>query len=382
MQEISITDALQNAVAGTGRYRIISRAPLLSDTLADLIQRGHRLLGARDVAGNSLSMWDAGGKAVTLDAAPAMADIRSYQADDEDALKALFNRAFGEPRSSEHWRWKYRQNPYGSTTVSVAEMSGELVAHYGGYFMPFSKDGFDLKGLQVGDVMTSPDGRRGGLGAGSVIVQTFLHFWYRHADCADFLYGFNTGTARRLGRRYMGYPYLREVVCFRAPVGSSKASEVGTEVTRLNREWDEFYLRVRNTCGLTVRRDAQYLDWRYLRCPERSYRLLEFRHQADLMGWVCWKAQGQHAVVGDYLLDPSHRVRVLAMLPDAIASRADVRTVDVMVAAEDEDFGQSLVAAGFEASRESRGIAPVIDMRRPREWFSNWRYRWGDSDLF
>ena len=66
--------------------------------------------------------------------------VRSYRDGDESAILRLFEQSFSPGRGLEHWRWKYRDNPFGTLAISVAiAPGGELVAHYAAYPVPFRR---------------------------------------------------------------------------------------------------------------------------------------------------------------------------------------------------------------------------------------------------
>ena len=70
---------------------------------------------------------------------------RAYQPGDESAILDLFTRSFHTPRSLEHFRWKYLQNPYGGGHISLTfDSDGKLVGHYAGYLVPFVESGRSL----------------------------------------------------------------------------------------------------------------------------------------------------------------------------------------------------------------------------------------------
>src|SRR5882672_11075415 len=78
---------------------------------------------------------------------------RDYRPGDEGAILDLFARSFPHaPRSLEHFRWKYRENPFGNERISLTfDQDGRLVGHYSGYPVPFRADGRDLLAHQIGD---------------------------------------------------------------------------------------------------------------------------------------------------------------------------------------------------------------------------------------
>ncbi|MCD6223933.1 MAG: methyltransferase domain-containing protein, partial [Deltaproteobacteria bacterium] len=64
--------------------------------------------------------------------------IRAYQEGDEEQILPMFNRIFFQQRSLEHWRWKYRDNPFGSQKIVVAvDDEGTLAGHFAAFPVPY-----------------------------------------------------------------------------------------------------------------------------------------------------------------------------------------------------------------------------------------------------
>ena len=58
--------------------------------------------------------------------------VERYREGDEQAVLDLFRTVFGHSRSLEHWRWQFKDNPYGGPFVSLArrEDDGTVVGSY------------------------------------------------------------------------------------------------------------------------------------------------------------------------------------------------------------------------------------------------------------
>ncbi|OYW07238.1 MAG: hypothetical protein B7X11_00165, partial [Acidobacteria bacterium 37-65-4] len=260
--------------------------------------------------------------------------IRGYRAGDEAAVLPMFAVSFGTPRSEEHWRWKYRGDPYGSLRITeVFDENGRLAAHYAGYpvrfVWPLQASG-EITALQIGDTMTSKAVRATGFGQNSVLARTVDDFYERHCiGQTSFNYGFNTGHIRKLGERYLGYRYispvtvwkrslrLRRRLALRALVARAMGYRAGLVVT-VSPEWDDLFSRVAPKYGLLVQRDARYLGWRYLACPDRVHTVVAVRRRGALVGWGVSAVRGQTVYLGDTLFDPATTAWALPMLLRAL----------------------------------------------------------------
>ena len=259
--------------------------------------------------------------------------IRGYREGDEAAILPMFAASFATPRSMEHWRWKFRDDPYGSLRITqVFDRDSGLAAHYAGYPVRFvfpSRTAGEIRAMQIGDTMTSTAVRASGLEKNSVLARMVDDFYERHCfGQTSFNYGFNTGHIRKLGERYLGYRYASAVTLWQRPRRTGKrlvpgiaAGALGYRaraVTAVGPEWDAFFARVAPGYGLLAQRDARYLAWRYLACPDRVHTLVEVRRRGALVGWGVAALQGGAIALGDALFDPEWAPAAFGGLPRAL----------------------------------------------------------------
>lgn len=69
--------------------------------------------------------------------------------------------------------------------------------------------------------------------------------------------------------------------------------ECGDEFTQLNE-------RAALTNGIEVKRSATYLNWRYLKHPNVSFRILTARKKGELQGYVVFSSTGQDAHIAEW----------------------------------------------------------------------------------
>ena len=352
-----------------------------------LLEAGYRILAAYDDADKPIPLWRLA-NARRLEIAPFKdVAIRPLHGEDDRRLAALFNDCFGTTRALEHWAWKYSNNPGKFSTQSVAVLNARPVSHYGGYGLRYTRDGAALKAAHAGDVMSSPEVRGRGLKAGSTIVQTFLHFWLRCCEQADFLYGFNTHVARRIGETYMGFQYANPVPLHTLDRKSCKTEgNHGYEVMHLRHaraECDQLFWDVASHYGLIQVRDAAYLRWRYLRHPEYTYRLWAAYQEDALVGWICVRIDGDGSMLlGDTLIDPRHTDAFPALCQRAFRENPNAGSIKAWFSPSPAWWQEILRDSGWHRGTEPNHLAPAVDMRKPVEWFDDWYYTWGDSDLF
>lgn len=322
--------------------------------------------------------------------------IRPFREGDERAILDLFARSFHNQRPLENWRWKYERNPWGTRRISLAFDEREaLVGHYAAYPVPFADGMTDLIGQQVGDTMTDSAVRHIGRGPSSILGRTALHFY--ETFCSNgvaFNYGFNVANIQRFSLRFLRSDrvepvrYLRIDAKSLRPISRWERRFRGYQLERLEKtssEYDALFARVRGAYGLLVRRDAEYLRWRYLECPESPYVVVAIRHWRRLAGWMVYRIRDDRFTWGDALFDPAH-IGAVAVALRHLVSGHPVRFVEGWFPQRPRWFSDQLQRLGFEESPEPQDLSlmcvPFAMMDATERMRQRFYYTWGDSDLF
>ena len=217
----------------------------------------------------------------------------------------LFTRAFPHaPRSVEHFRWKYRENPFGNERISLTfDESAQLVGHYAGYRGAVSDaNGRELLANQIGDTMTDVPSATSAAARPASSAAPRCNF-YEH---------FCEGKRRvqlRVQRRE--HSEVLAAVPAQRPRGAGDVSRPrrrnpppiprrGTLAARISArtgerrgpELDELFERVAAAYRFLVRRDARYVRWRYLECPDVPILVVAIRKWRRLAGWIVFRIRG------------------------------------------------------------------------------------------
>lgn len=316
--------------------------------------------------------------------------VRAFEEGDEAAIAGLFTRCFSVERDAAHWRWKYHENPWGNRLISLAfSPLGELVSHYAGYPVPFWLDGRSFPALQMGDTMTDPRFRDVGRGTSALLARTVRHFFavYRRGPMG-FFYGFNTGPIQRFCRWFIGGSQATPVTYRHLEVGETAAPRVrGYRVERVRSTspaWDRFFRRVAPHYRFLVQRDARYIDWRYLACPDQEHVVLAAWRFRRLVGWSVFRRRGERLLWGDALFHPRH-VRAAGAVLAAAREMSGLRAEAVAgwFPQRPAFLDAELRRLGFVSRPEPEGLGfiylPDTEADPP---LGELYYTMGDGDLF
>ncbi len=327
--------------------------------------------------------------------------LRSYVRGDEEAILRLFRASFHVDRSLDHWRWKYRDNPWGEPMISVAEHSsgesagdsaGELTAHYGGYPIPVWYDRRTFLTLQIGDTMTDPAARDTGRGKAGLLARTVRHFFSAHRDGSfGFFYGFNTGPIQRFCRWFIGGSQDRPVRYLArelepAPEWRSGGYRI-ERVDAVGPAWDRLFRRAAPRYRFLVRRDAEYLNWRYLKRPDASYVILAARRFGRLVGWCVFLRREDSLRWGDAFFHPRHLLAAEPILAAALTQPefSGTRLIDAWFSGGPPGWDDQLERLGFTARPEPQGLGMIALADAEPEAFDRLGEMYtamGDGDLF
>ncbi len=337
--------------------------------------------------------------------------VRPYRIGDESEIVAMFNEVFHTRRSMEHWQWKFRDNPFGAYRIALGQSDkGDLVSQYAGYPLPFCSTLEDpdhamrFRTLHAGDTFTHPSVRRIGLGKTGLLARTTFYFYAAFLDgVVPFAFGFNTAAVKKLGERYMGYQFADPVHCwekdlsvrgFKRPGLFSRlfSEYVVEEVLLVDKTWDTFFDRVCSDYSFLVARDANYVNWRYLKCPDKSHRIFAVRRKGALVGWSVFSVKDSHILWGDALFD-RRRLKGVSSLLCHVATRVfpGMKTMKAWFSENPEWWKNHLLATDFKAVPDPDGLtlcyksfnnsfmeAETVTERLHHSFY----YTWGDSDLF
>ncbi len=234
--------------------------------------------------------------------------LARYQPGDETAILELFQTVFGKSRSLEHWRWQFRDNPYGGPFVSLARRvrDGAVVGSYSVMPIQLNLVGRPVLACQSVDTAVHPDFRGQRIfektatdcyewcaGSGLQAVVGFPNAnsypgFVRGLEWKRIV--FPTQSMLRLSlalglRRVLGVPALASLadLPYRLTVGTRLGARhalarrlagpgvrfAGTDTVPA--AYEAFWNAWRSQEYLSLWKDSKYLAWRYDRDPDQRF---------------------------------------------------------------------------------------------------------------
>jgi len=344
-----------------------------------------------------------------------MAEIDRYRSEDQRATQLLYRRVFGQDAAEAsrlRWEWQYQRNPNVPTTgplIWVAREGQTVIGQYATIPVRVSVHGQEIDAAWGTDVMVAPERQRQGLG--EVLVRT----WERNVGGALGL-GLSDSSSNLFKK--LKFPSFGPVPCLVKPMSRralrrpnwpmpvnrlvsaltyplvrlvSRARPMQGEV-RVIRQFDDSFTRLWSRAGGkfagAVRRDAKYLNWRFIQAPHVRYTVAALYRDDEAAGYAVYRhtqePRGRATRLIDFFADPQDEEGVLSLLRfvDREAQAADSDKIRVF--ATHATFRKLLRKSGYYPWRSSMEfVARINAVPVPAAFYASvdgWHVTAGDSD--
>ncbi len=344
-----------------------------------------------------------------------MAEIDRYRAEDRRLIEALYRRVFGNDMADANrlrWEWQYRRNPHMPPTgplIWVAREGHAIVGQYATMPVKLAVDGREIDAAWGMDVMVAPERQRQGLG--DVLFRT----WDRNVGASLGL-GLSESSYRLFQK--LNWPDVGPVPCLVKPlsrralrrptwpvavnrlvsyvtlpwvrlVSRTRPLEGEVRVTRMfDERFTRLWERVRDKFAFAVRRDAAYLNWKYIQPPHVRYTVAVLERDGEAAGYVVYRhvqePRGRVTLLVDFLADPDDDRGITTLLRwiDREARAADSDKVRTF--AMHEGFRKALRKSGYYTVKSTMEFVAKINAVDVPAGFARDTRRWhvtlGDSD--
>ena len=344
-----------------------------------------------------------------------MADVDRYRTDDKRAVDALYRRVFGHDAAESsrlRWDWQYRRNPNNpghEPEIWIAREGTAIVGQYATMPVKLSLSGREVQASWGMDVMVAPERQRQGLG--EVLFRT----WDRNVGASLGL-GLSDSSYRLFQK--LRWPDVGPVPCLvkpltrRAlrrpswPVGVnrlvsavtlpvvkivSRTRPLAADVRLIQRFDDgftELWEELAPKFGLAVRRDAAYLNWKYVNAPHVRYQIAALRRNDRTVGYAVYRhivePRGRVTLLVDFLADPSDETGFATLLRwvDREARHADSDKIRAF--AMHAEFRRIMRRSGYFLVKSTMEFVVKVNGVQVDPLFyertGDWHVTLGDSD--
>jgi hypothetical protein len=344
-----------------------------------------------------------------------MPDIDRYRPEDRRGVEQLYRRTFGIYAADAlrlRWDWA-RRNPAlttGDPPYAIVREGPTVIAVCPLTPVKVSLRGLDTDGAWSGDPLVAAERQRQGLG------ESLLRAWDRQSGVA---LGASLSEGTRFLLERIRWPKPVTLPCLVKPLSRralrrptwpvainrlvsalagpfvkivARAQPLREEVEvvrRFDRAMDQLWERVAPRLDLAVRRDAAYLNWKYIEPPHVRYSVAVLKRNDEAHGYAVYRhlrePQGRVTQIVDFLVDPEDERGLKTLL----------RWIDREARAEDSDkvrcyvqharFRRVLRRSGYFVVKSSVVLnAKVNAVQVPHDFYDDaggWHFTWGDGDL-
>ncbi len=344
-----------------------------------------------------------------------MADIVRYHRTDRRGVDALVRRVFGHDAANAsqlRWEWQYALNPNtppDGPLILVAREGPTVVGQQASMPVTLQAAGREWRAGWATDLMVAPERRRQGIG--EVLFRAFD----RSVDAA---LGLGIAPASRPLMQKLKWPYLDTVPCLvkpltrralrqpRWPMPLNRLVSAATlpavrlvsrirplaaqiePVRHFDARFTELWERLAPAFDLAVRRDADYLNWKFIEPPHVRYSVVALKRGETVGGYAVYRhlrePLGRVTLLVDFLAgaDDAEGVATLLRWVDREARTADSDKIRVF--ATHAAYRKGLRRSGYFTVKSALDLGVRLDPHVVPSGFYRDTARWhvtaGDSD--
>jgi len=346
--------------------------------------------------------------------------VRDGDEKDMEGILSLRGVAFGEEEKDKldprFWRWEFIEGPDGGASIYIVEDENKIIGHFADIPRRFSVGGKVVLGTLSLDLMVHPDYWRRGIfeamgryGAQRVEKENGLFMtafpirpetihglkkigWEKVVDLPVLVYPIKLSG---IVNRYLHFPPLSLLIggvvrffylLLYGLKGRKKIGAVEIEkVNSLDDSFNAFWQKALSLYPVMGIRDQNYMTWRYLRHPTRTYIIYRAIKKGEMGGFIVLRKVSllgfNSAVIVDLLaLD---RDILLALVKKGVlySLREEVDLLGFMVP-KFHPYYHRLRHYGFLPSGKTF-LFMIYSRERKRGLFDpkRWYVNWGDTDV-
>lgn len=226
-------------------------------------------------------------------------DERAIMALDEEALPSVWNR-----RTLQNWYWKYTdRNPAGESIIWVAEHQDKIVAHFAA--VPYRLKAFDQEVAASHSIGALVEVKYQNRGLLKLVGDKML------ANLGErdiyFTWGFPNQRAYQFEKQALGYHDLINFDQWTIAKDKLQRNDPYDldfrKITHFGQEFDRLWETCSKGYNVAIKRDAAYLNWRFMQRPDWFYYPFALYEADELKGYVVLKCYREEGILRGHIVD-------------------------------------------------------------------------------
>ena len=226
-------------------------------------------------------------------------DEHGIMALDEEALPSVWNR-----RTLQNWYWKYTdRNPAGKSIIWVAEHEERIVAHFAA--VPYRLKVFDEEVAASHSIGALVEVKYQNRGLLKVVGDKMLaNLGERNIT---FTWGFPNQRAYQFEKQALGYHDLinfDQWTVSKEKLKRNNAYDLDfRKITFFDESFDKLWESCASDYDIAIKRDAAYLNWRFIERPDWWYYPYGLYEGETLKGYVVLKCYQEEGILRGHIVD-------------------------------------------------------------------------------
>ena len=346
--------------------------------------------------------------------------VRDGDERDLENILSLRKVVFGETEEDKvdpnFWRWQFMEGPDGKALIHIAEDGGRVIGHFADVPRRFSANGSMVLGTLSIDLMVHPDYRRRGIFSelGRLAIERVKKgnglFMMAYPIRKETIQGFKkigwevvtelpviVCPIRFQGivHRYLPIPIISHflggvarlfyfILYWKKERGRVEGIEI-EEVKEFDEQFDSFWAKALSLYPILGVRDRNYLTWRYLRHPTRTYIIFRAKKNGEMKGYIILRKVDllgfKSAVIVDLIAIDNEALSALMQKGIDQSREEKVDLLGYMVP-QGHSYYRILRKRGFLLSLKTFLLMLYPQSSQevllsPQRWYVNW----GDTDV-
>ena len=235
--------------------------------------------------------------------------IREYKKNDEKGIMNLDNSLLvnkWNKRNLKNWHWKYKnKNQKKKSTIIVAEYKKKIVGHFAVipiYYLQNKKK--FLSSHSIG-LMISKSWQSRGL----VKLVSDKLFKLINKSKIELIYGFPNKLALNLHTQFFKYKLVEWInilnykIDFKYKIKTINPKYKIKKIKKFNKNHDKFIKKNINRYKVFLDRNSGFLNWRYLKRPDKKYYSFNIYKENILSGYCVLKLYREKKILKGHILD-------------------------------------------------------------------------------
>jgi len=306
--------------------------------------------------------------------------VVDFSIEHQSEILELFKKTFHQEISKEFWDWRFTKNPFGVPIIKLAIYNKKIIGCYLVHPLPIL---FDKKEIPVVFSMTTmTDPKFSGCGVSTTLANAV----YEKCKLLGYhaVIGFANKKSHEMFEKKLGFKKLQkmdEIIISDIPPTDLLILKL---YDFLEIPGDFFLNQISTSKKFTVKRDSDYLNWRFAKNPENNYSCYKIIKNEQFCGYFVLKkyTENKYHIVDFLLQDNLECYKAMLYFSKTFSNKQNFSTLTLW--SNDKNIFKILDPKSVRTlPQETYFIVKNLNEQESEiENYQNWNIMMSDSDVF